>query len=136
VLEFVFIIVTDIGTRVCVDPGGNGATMNVGGEGGPGPPGGEEVSSDTRQQRRLVVLKMLEDKEDGLGTTSRLHYAQSMYHCMHSLMIVVMSSVLLVYLFQENKSYGSTKPFVFILWCTRTRVGNNNAYVKTVLHLG
>jgi hypothetical protein len=37
--------VTDIGTRVCVDPGGNGATMNVGGEGGPGPTGGEEVSS-------------------------------------------------------------------------------------------
>jgi hypothetical protein len=31
--------VTDIGTRVCVDPGGKGAIMNVGGEGGPGPPG-------------------------------------------------------------------------------------------------
>jgi hypothetical protein len=34
-------------------------------------------------------------------------------------MIVVMSSVLLVYLFQENKSYGNKKPFAFILWCTR-----------------
>jgi hypothetical protein len=55
-------IVTDI--RVCVDPGGNGATMNVGGEGGPSPPGREEVSSwypaaetvrgsqDARRQRR------------------------------------------------------------------------------------
>ncbi len=32
--------VTDIGTRVCVDPGGNGAIINVGGEEGPGPPGG------------------------------------------------------------------------------------------------
>ncbi len=26
-------------TRVCVDPGGNGATINAGGEGGPSPPG-------------------------------------------------------------------------------------------------
>jgi hypothetical protein len=32
--------ISDMGTRVCVDPGGNGAIMNVGGEGGPGPPGG------------------------------------------------------------------------------------------------
>jgi hypothetical protein len=47
---------------------------------------------------------MMEDKEDGRGTASRLHYAQSLYYCMHqpvaTLMIVVMSSVLLVYLFQ------------------------------------
>jgi hypothetical protein len=31
--------VTDKETRVCADPGGNGATMNERGEGGPGPPG-------------------------------------------------------------------------------------------------
>jgi hypothetical protein len=31
--------VTDKRTRVCMDPGGNGATMNAGGERGPGPPG-------------------------------------------------------------------------------------------------
>ncbi len=31
--------VTDIGARVCVDPEGNGAIMNVGGEGGLGLPG-------------------------------------------------------------------------------------------------
>ncbi len=64
-----------------------------------------------------TVLKMIEDKEDRLSMASRLHYAQSLYHCMHepvvSLMIAVMSSVLLVYLFQENKSYA------FILWCTK-----------------
>ncbi len=35
----VTVVVTDKGTRVCVDPGGNGATMNAGGEGGPGLPG-------------------------------------------------------------------------------------------------
>jgi hypothetical protein len=34
-----------------------------------------------------------------------------------------MSSVLLVYLFQENKSYGSKKPFAFILCCTRKSCG-------------
>jgi hypothetical protein len=32
-------IVTDKEKRVCVDPEGNGAIMNEGGEGGPGPPG-------------------------------------------------------------------------------------------------
>ncbi len=33
------VLVTDKEMRVCVDPGGNGATMNERGEGGPGPPG-------------------------------------------------------------------------------------------------
>ncbi len=28
-------------------------------------------------------------------------------------------------LFQENKSYGSKKPFVFILWCARSCVGHS-----------
>jgi hypothetical protein len=37
--EMIRVDVTDIGTRVCVVPGRNGAIMNVGGEGGPGPPG-------------------------------------------------------------------------------------------------
>jgi hypothetical protein len=34
-----YISVTDLGTRVCMDLGVNGAIMNVGGEGGPSPPG-------------------------------------------------------------------------------------------------
>ncbi len=33
-------------------------------------------------------------------------------------MIVITNSVLLVYLFRENKSYGGKKPFAFILWCS------------------
>ncbi len=33
--------VTAIGTKMCVDPGGNGAILDAGGEGGPGPPGGD-----------------------------------------------------------------------------------------------
>jgi hypothetical protein len=36
----VAISVTDKGTKMCVDPRGNGAILNAGGEGGPGPPGG------------------------------------------------------------------------------------------------
>jgi hypothetical protein len=28
-----------MGTKMCMDPGGNGAILNVGGEGGPGLPG-------------------------------------------------------------------------------------------------
>jgi hypothetical protein len=32
------------------------------------------------------------------------------------------NSVLFDYLFQENKSYGSKRPFAFILWCTRSHV--------------
>jgi hypothetical protein len=31
---------TDMGTKMCVDPGGNWAILNAGGEGEPGPPGG------------------------------------------------------------------------------------------------
>ncbi len=37
--------VTDIGTRVCVDPGGNGAIMNMEGGGGAAHLAGEEMSS-------------------------------------------------------------------------------------------
>jgi hypothetical protein len=40
---------------------------------------------------------------------------------------VIVNYVLLCCLFQENKSYGSKKPFAFILWCTRSCVGHNNS---------
>jgi hypothetical protein len=60
-----------------------------------------------------------EDQENGLRATSRPHYAQSMYHCICqpivNLIIVIVNDVLSDYLFQENKSYGSKKPFAFIL---------------------
>ncbi len=78
---------------------------------------------------------MPEDKADGLGTTSRLRHAQSMYHCECQstviLIIVIVNSGLPVYLFQENKSYGSKKPFAFILWCTRSRFGHSNNTTNT-----
>jgi hypothetical protein len=44
-LAFLVVFVTDKGTGMCVDPGGNEATMNVGEGGGPGPPGGGEGMS-------------------------------------------------------------------------------------------
>jgi hypothetical protein len=37
-----------------------------------------------------------------------------------------------VYLFQENKPYGSKKPFAFILWCARNCVGHNLFSLHTV----
>ncbi len=40
-----FVLVTDMGTKMCMDPGGNGTITYVGGEGGPGRLGSEEVSS-------------------------------------------------------------------------------------------
>jgi hypothetical protein len=62
---------------------------------------------------------MSEEQEDGLSATSRPHYAQSMYRCIYqpavNLIIVITNSALVDYLFQENKPYGSKKPFAFIL---------------------
>ncbi len=39
-MKAITVPVTDMGAKMCVDPGGNGAILNVGGVGGPGPPGG------------------------------------------------------------------------------------------------
>jgi hypothetical protein len=50
VLMTEFVHVTDMGTMMCVAPGGIGAILNVGGEGGPGPPGGgrsEQLAPDS-----------------------------------------------------------------------------------------
>jgi hypothetical protein len=53
----------------------------------------------------------LEEEEDGLGATSRPHFAQSMYCYIYqptvTLIIIIVNNILLDYLFQENKSYGS-----------------------------
>ncbi len=100
-----------------MDPGGNGATMNTGGEGGPSPPGwGEDKQLVPNSGDGLTFIGCQKTKKTG---SARLRHAQSMYHCVCqstvTLMIVIMNSVLPVYLFQENKSYGSKKPFAFIL---------------------
>jgi hypothetical protein len=48
-----------------VYPGGNGVTMNVGGEGGPGPPGGREDEQLVSSSGDRDVHRMLEDKKTG-----------------------------------------------------------------------
>jgi hypothetical protein len=64
-----------------MDPEENWAILDAGGDGGPGPARqGRERVVGIGQWRRLDILKMLEDTEDGLGTTSSHPYAQSMYH--------------------------------------------------------
>ncbi len=45
-------------------------------------------------------------------------------------MIVIVNSILLVCLFQENKSYGSKKPFALTLWYSTICVGHS----KTVIN--
>ncbi len=65
---------------------------------------------------------MPQNTGDGLATSPRDVYAQSECYCAlcnncytynHN-----RNRVLLYYLFQENKSFGSKAPFAFILWCT------------------
>ncbi len=75
--------VTDKETRMCMDPGGNEPTMNMGEGGGSGPPegGGKKWAVGTQRWRWADVHRMPEDIEDGLGMTSRHRHAQSMSHC-------------------------------------------------------
>jgi hypothetical protein len=71
--------VTDGEVEECVDPGGNGAILNVGEGGGPDPPreeGNGQLASDSGGG---YTFKMLESLRDGLSTTRRQPYAQSTY---------------------------------------------------------
>jgi hypothetical protein len=99
-----------------------GRCVEAGGVRGPGPPGGWMRG----QLRRIDLTKMPQNIGDGLATTPSHVHAQSMYHC--ALCINYLNNnhnrncALLYYLSQENKSFGSKKPFAFILWCTRSCV--------------
>jgi hypothetical protein len=80
--------------------------------------------------------RMPQNIGDGLATTPSHVYAQSMYHCAVCINYHINNHnrkhVLLCYLFQENKSFGSKKPFVFILWC----MGSCAEHSKEVLTFG
>jgi hypothetical protein len=102
-----------MGTKMCVDPGGNGAILSVGGEGGPARLAGEEVSSWYR-----TAEEMRRSQDDRRQRRRTRHGFKSPlcteYVSLYTLVCcipddVVMSDVLFVYLFQENKSYGSKK---------------------------
>jgi hypothetical protein len=63
-----------------------------------------------------------EGQQDRLGATSRPHYAQSIEFVLLCLSaycnlnyVITTNALFYYYQFQENKSYGSKKPFAFIL---------------------
>ncbi len=109
-----------------MDPGEMEAILETGGVRGSGPPGGEKGGQLASDSGGGYALQMPQKLGDGLATTPSHIYAQSMYHC--ALFINYRTNnhnrnhVFIVLLFQENKSFGSKKPFAFILWCTRSFV--------------
>jgi hypothetical protein len=114
-------------------PWGNGGHLGSGGSGGvrgPGPPGGESTDSWHQTVEEGRHCKMSNSTGDGLTITPSHVYAQSMYHCIlcisYSIINHNRNCVLLYYLFLENKSLGSKKPFAFILWCTGSCVKHSN----------
>jgi hypothetical protein len=110
--------VTDRGKKECMDPEGNGVTMNEGAEGGPGPP--SKISS---QFTAVEAARCPWGSQKSNRTGSVRHQDLIMHRIciivhislLLTLMIVIVNNVLLDYLFQENKTYGSGKPFAFIL---------------------
>jgi hypothetical protein len=131
-------IVTDGVEEVCVDSGEMGAILEAGGVRGPGPQEGERTDSWHRTVEEGRQCKIPKSTGDGLVTTSSHIYAQSMYHCMLCISYHInnhnRNRVLLYYLFQENKSFGSKTPFAFILWCTRSCVEHNFDLTFSTLH--
>ncbi len=108
---------------MCMGPGGSGAILSAGENGGPGPPGGEEDGSwhqIAEEVRRLQDVRM-HGKRVRHNTKAPLctEYVSSCALCAiicYTSIIVIMNCVLqCVYLFQENYSYGSKKTFAFIL---------------------
>jgi hypothetical protein len=80
---------------------------------------------------------MPQNTGDGFGATPSNVYTQSKCHCAlcnncctnnHN-----MNRVLLYYLFQENKSFGSKTPFAFIFWCMGSCV--KHSYKGIFYHL-
>jgi hypothetical protein len=121
--------VTDGGEEVCVDPGEMGAILEAGEARGPAKQG-KEWTVGIGQWRRVDVAKCLRAQEMG----SPQHQATFMHRvciivCCVSVYCIYnhnRNRVLLYSLFQENKSFGSKKPFAFILCCTRSCVEHNN----------
>ncbi len=103
-----------------VDPEGNGVTMSEGEEGGPAHPVESKINSQftaVEGTRRPWGSQ----KSNRMGSVRHqdliMHRVCIIVHIslLLTLMIVIVNNVLLDYLFQENKSYGSKKPFAFIL---------------------
>jgi hypothetical protein len=95
------------------------AILEAGGVRGPGRQEGERAGSWHQTVEEDRHYKMPQKSGDGLATTPSHVYTQSTYHC--ALCINYRTNnhnrnhVFIVILFQENKSFGSKKPFAFIL---------------------
>jgi hypothetical protein len=124
------VIVMDGEEEVCVDPGEMGAILEAGESGGPAHQEGERTDSWHQTVEEGRRCKMSKSTGDRLTITPSHIYAQSMYHCIlcisYCIIIHNRNRVLLCYLFLENKSLGSKKPFAFILWCTGSCVEHSN----------
>jgi hypothetical protein len=83
---------------------------------------GEKAGSRHQTVEEDRHHEMPRNMGDGLVTTPSYVYAQSTYYCALCISFHInnhnRNRVLLYYLIQENKSFGSKKPFAFILWCT------------------
>ncbi len=90
---------------------------------------GKRREVGVRQWRRIDIAGCVKTQEAGSSQhqATFMHRVSVVVHCI----IVVTSEnhnrnrVLLYYLFQENKSFGSKTPFAFILWCTGSCVEHN-----------
>jgi hypothetical protein len=90
---------------------------------------GKRQAVGVREWRRIDIAECVKTQEAGSSRhqATFIHRVSVIVHCI----IVVISEnhnrnrVLLYYLFQENKSFGSKTPFAFILWCTGSCVKHN-----------
>jgi hypothetical protein len=114
-----------------------GPSWKPGESGDPAHQEGERADSWHRTVEEGRYYKMPQNIGDGLATTPCHVYAHSMYHCALCINYHInnhnRNCTLLYYLFQENKSFGSKKPFPFIPWCTRSCVKHTSAHFE--LHL-
>ncbi len=118
--------VTDSAERVCADGG------NLGDRGTRPARRGKRRAVGVKQWRRIDIAGCVKTQEAGLSQhqATFMHRLSVVVHCI----IIVTSEnhnrnhVLLYYLFQENKSFGSKTPFAFILWCTGSCVEHTETY--------
>jgi hypothetical protein len=85
-----------------------------------------------RQWRRVDIAKCLRTQETGSPQhqATFMHRVRIIVYCVSVYCINNhnRNSVLLYYLFQKNKSFGSKKPFAFILWCMRSCVEHRSSF--------
>jgi hypothetical protein len=110
--------------------GKRGQSWKSGETGDPARQEGERAGSWHRTVEEDRHCKIPKSTGHGLVTTPSHVYAQSIYHCMLCICYHInnhnRNRVLLYYLFQENKLFGSKTPFAFILWCRRNCVEHSN----------